>query len=110
MYIEKFTRGVLRSRVLDTYVAASFFGTVIFFIVNIHLYTPMEVLMWTFVVTIGAKGLANLMLSLMISLFDLSQVEEKNNFEQESERINQLLSELKLQEIEKSNDKMINKK
>jgi hypothetical protein len=108
MYVERFAGGVLKSRVLDTYVAASFFGTVIFFILNIHLYTPMEILIWTFIVAIGSKGLANLMLGLLISLYDLSQIEEKNNFDKESERIDQLIAQLKFQEIEKANDKMIN--
>ena len=110
MYVEKFASGVLKSGVLDTYVAASFFGTVIFFVLNIHLYTPMEILLWTFIVTIGAKGLANLMLGLIIALYDLKQIEEKNKFERDSEKIDQLIAQLKLQEIEKTNNKMINKK
>ena len=108
MYIEKFTSGVLKSGVLDTYVAVTFFGTIIFFVLNIHLYTPMEILMWTFIITIGAKGLANLMLGLVIALYDLKQIEERNNFDRESDRIDQLLAQLKFQEIEKTNDKMIN--
>jgi hypothetical protein len=107
MYVERFASGVLKSGVLDTYVAVSFFGTVIYFVLNIHLYTPMEILMWTFIVAIGAKGLANLMLGLVIALYDLGQIEEKNNFEKESERIDQLLAQLKFQEIEKTNEKMI---
>jgi hypothetical protein len=108
MYIERFASGVLKSGVLDTYVAVSFFGTIIYFVLNVHLYTPMEILLWTFIVAIGAKGLANLMFGLIIAMFDLGQIEEKNKFEQESERIDQLLAQLKFQEIEKTNDKMIN--
>ena len=110
MYVEKFASGVLKSGVLDTYVAITFFATVIFFIINIHLYTPMEILIWTFIITIGAKGIANLMLGLLIALYDLQQIKEKNNFEKESERIDQLLAQLKLQEIEKSNNKIVKNK
>ena len=105
MHVERFARGVINSGVLDFYIAMTFFATVIFFVLNVHLYTPMEILLWTFIVTVGAKGFANLMLGLLISLYDLSKVEEKNNFNQESEKINQMISELKLQEIEKSNNK-----
>jgi hypothetical protein len=37
----------------------------------------------------------------------LGQIEDKNNFEKESERIDQMLAQLKFQEIEKTNEKMI---
>ena len=74
--VEKFFYKILKTRLIDTYVATAFFATTIFFILNISLYTPTEILLWVIIVTLAFKGLAHLMVAVVILFFDLSKREE----------------------------------
>ena len=98
MKTEEFSKKILQSKIFDTYVAAVFFGTIIFFVLNADFYTPIEVIFWVMFVTILFKGLANIMLSLLIGLLNLSNEQDKLEFEQASNDLDSLIKDLAIQE------------
>jgi hypothetical protein len=106
MAVESFSRKVVSSGVLHTYIATGFFATLIFFVLNSHLFTPMEMMFGTIVVTIALKGVSNLMLSLIILLFDLTNAQEQHKFKLSEDRLNILLNEMSVAEASAQSSKM----
>lgn len=98
MLVESFSKKILESKIFDTYVAAVFFATLIFFVLNINNYTPFEMIFWIMIVTVGFKGIANIMFSLTIALVDIDNVEESVEFEHESNKLESLVNDLAIQE------------
>jgi hypothetical protein len=98
MIIENFSRGIISSRILDTYVAASFFATIIFFVLNSHIYSPLEMIFSVVIVTVAFKGIANLMLSMSIALVNLENEQDAVEFEESSNQLESLVSDLAIQE------------
>lgn len=98
MVIQAFSKKFLSSRLLDTYVAASFFGTIIFFVLNSDYYTPFEMIFWVVFVTVAFKGLANIMFSLLISLIQLDNEQDKLEFEKSSNKLDSLVNDLAIKE------------
>ena len=98
MIIEDFSRRLITSKMMNTYVATAFFSTVIFFVLNANSYTPLEMITGVILVTIAFKGVANMMLSLVILLFNLENKGQSLEFEQTSSKVNGLLNELSLQQ------------
>jgi hypothetical protein len=96
--IQAFSKKFLSSRLLDTYVAASFFGTIIFFVLNSEYYTPFEIIFWVVFVTVAFKGFANIMFSLLISLVELNNEEDRLEFEKSSNKLESLVSDLAIKE------------
>lgn len=80
------------------YIATGFFATVIFFVVNADLFTPMEMTLGIIGITIILKGLTNMMLSLIILLFSLDNKREELDFKYHSEKIDSLMNELSVQD------------
>jgi len=100
MKIENFSNYILRSNLINTYVATSFFATLIYFTINANLYTPLEMIGGVMLVTVAFKGIANLMFSLIIALFKFDEKDELEKFDKISTRVNGLLNELSLQEAQ----------
>ena len=98
MNIEKFSNVVIRSNIVNTYVATAFFATLIYFIINANLYTPLEMIIGVMLVTITFKGIANLMFSYVIALFKFDNDENAKAFDEVTLRVDGLLNELALQE------------
>lgn len=98
MRTEEFSKRLLQSKIFDTYVAAVFFGTVIFFVLNASFYTPLEMIFWVIFVTILFKGLANIMLSMLIGLFNLSNEQDRLEFEKASDELDSLVNDLAIKE------------
>lgn len=98
MIVEKFSQGVLNSGILRLYIATGFFGTLIFFVINSDLFTPIEMLFGIVAVTIVLKGISNLMLSLIIVLFSLDNKREELEFKHTSDKIDALLADLTIQD------------
>ncbi len=98
MVVESFSKKIIKSKILDTYVAAVFFATVIFFVLNSGFFSPFEMIVWVMVVTIAFKGIANLMLSLTISLVNLDNTQDRIEFEKSSSKLESLVSDLAIQE------------
>lgn len=98
MIIEKFTQNILNSGLFRLYIASGFFGTVVFFVLNSNLYSPLEMIIGVIVVTIALKGITNLMLSMIILFFNLENKKEEMNFKYNTRNIESLLNELSLKE------------
>ena len=98
MIVENFSKKIIASRLLNTYVAAAFFATLIFFVLNSNVYTPLEMIFWVVMVTIAFKGFANIMLSMTISLVNLESEENEIEFEQSANKLESLVSDLAIQE------------
>jgi len=97
MVIEKFSQKVVSSNLINTYVATAFFATVIFFIINANIYTPLEMISGVILVTVAFKGISNMMFSLVVLLVNLDSDEKSLEFEKTTSKINSLLNELQLQ-------------
>lgn len=95
------------SGIFRLYIATGFFATLIFFVLNAQLYTPYEIILSVVGVTIVLKGCANLILSLMISLFSLDSKKEELEFNYNEDKINAMLSELQVQDVVERNEKAL---
>lgn len=105
MVVEKFSQEVLNSGIFRLYIATGFFATLVFFVVNADLFTPFEMILGIIGVTIALKGVSNMMLSMIILLFDLNNKREELDFNYHSEKIDALLNELKINDTNASNEK-----
>jgi hypothetical protein len=95
---EEFSSKVLKSKMIDLYVATAFFSVVIFFTLNSDIYTPFEMLFGVIFTTIAFKGLSYMMSAIIISLYDFGHKKESIEFGEVSSRINGLLNDLSLQQ------------
>lgn len=98
MVVEKFSQGVLNSGILRLYIATGFFATLIFFVINSDLFTPIEMIFGVIAVTIVLKGISNIMLSLIIVLFSLDNKRQELEFKHTSDKIDALLADLTIQD------------
>ena len=110
MIIERFSQTVINSGVFRLYIATGFFATLIFFIINADLFTPMEMILGIILITIVLKGVSNMMLSLIISLFSLENKRNEFNFKYNEEKIQLMLNELTIKDVSDSNNKDQKKK
>ena len=99
MVIERFSQTVINSGVFRLYIAAGFFATLIFFTVNADFFTPMEMILGIILVTVTLKGVSNLMLSLIISLFSLENKRNEFDFKYKEEKIQVMLNELSVKDV-----------
>lgn len=100
MVVEKFSQNVINSGVFRLYIATGFFATLIFFVVNADLYTPLEMIFGIIGVTVILKGVSNMMLSLIILLFNLDNKRAELDFKYNEEKINAMMSELGVQDAQ----------
>ncbi len=98
MIVENFSKKIIASRLLNTYVAASFFATLIFFVLNSNVYSPFEMILGVMLVTVAFKGIANLMLSMSISLVSLNNEQDAIEFEESANKLEALVNDLAIQE------------
>lgn len=105
MIIERFSQNVINSGVFKFYIATGFFATLIFFTVNADLFTPMEMILGIILVTVILKGISNMMLSLIISLFSLDNKRSEFDFKYNEEKIQIMLNELTVKDVMDSNTK-----
>ena len=110
MVIERFSQTVINSGVFRFYIATGFFATLIFFIINADLFTPMEMILGIILITIVLKGVSNMMLSLIISLFSLENKTNEFNFKYNEEKIQLMLNELTVKDISDANNSKDQKK
>ncbi|QDF29846.1 hypothetical protein [Halarcobacter anaerophilus] len=105
MVVEKFSQNVINSGIFRLYIATGFFATLIFFVLNADLYTPLEMMFGIIGVTIVLKGVSNMMLSLIILLFDLDSKRKELDFKYNEEKINEMMAELGVQEAQNVGNK-----
>jgi hypothetical protein len=106
MVVERFSQNVINSGIFRLFIASGFFATVIFFVVNADFYTPIEMIFGIIGVTVILKGISNIMLSMIISFFSLENKKDELNFKYNEEKIESMLSELNVQEVLTSNNKL----
>ncbi|MDZ7819083.1 MAG: hypothetical protein U5K55_10905 [Aliarcobacter sp.] len=99
MIIERFSQTVINSGLFKLYIATGFFATLIFFTVNADLFTPIEMILGIILVTIVLKGVSNIMLSLIISLFSLDNKRNEFDFKYNEEKIQVMLNELSVKDV-----------
>lgn len=104
MVIERFSQNIINSGIFKLYEATGFFAILIFFVLNAEIYTPTEIVMGVVGVTIVLKGLTNMMLSLVILLFNLDNKQKELDFQYQTENIEALLSELSIKEADLKNE------
>ncbi|MCT7604205.1 hypothetical protein N5U17_08160 [Aliarcobacter butzleri] len=105
MVIERFSQNLINSGIFKIYIATGFFATLIFFVVNSELFSPIEMILGSILITIILKGLSNLMLSFMVSSFSLENKKAEFDFKYNEEKINILLNQL----VAKETDEKLNK-
>ena len=105
MVVERFSQGVINSGVFKIYIATGFFATLIFFVINADLFTPVEMIVGIIGVTVALKGITNMMLSLIILLFNFDNKQAQLDFEYNSEKIDSLLSDLAIKDATANNTK-----
>ena len=98
MVVEDFSKKLLSSKIFDTYVSTVFFAVLIFFVLNANYYTPFEMIFWIVLVTIGFKGVANIMFSLTVSLMKLDNTQDAIAFEKSANKLESLVNDLAIQE------------
>lgn len=103
MVVENFSQNVINSGIFRIYIATGFFAILIFFVINAHLYTPLEMTFGIIGVTIILKGISNMMLSLIILLFNLDNKRAELDFKYNEEKIESMLSELSIQDAKNIN-------
>ena len=106
MVVERFSQSVINSGIFRLFVASGFFATVIFFVINADIFTPLEMIFGIVSITIMLKGIANIMLSLIISFFSLENKENELDFKYNEDKIDSMLNELNVQEVLSSNKKI----
>jgi hypothetical protein len=103
MVIERFSQTVINSGIFRLYIATGFFATLIFFVLNAELFTPIEMILGIILITIVLKGISNIMLSLIISLFNLDNKRSEFDFKYNEEKIQVMLNELSVKDVMDSN-------
>lgn len=98
MVIEKFSQNIINSGILRLYIATGFFGSLIFFVINADLFTPIEMIFGIVAVTVVLKGIANIMLALLVGLFSLDNKRDELEFKHNTDKIDSLLADLTIQE------------
>ena len=106
MIVEKFSKNLVASGIFDTYVAAVFFGSTIFFVLNASLFTPLEMMFGVVIATIAFKGFANIMLSMTISLVPLDNVQDKLEFKNASDKLDTLVNDMAIKEAAVQSNKV----
>lgn len=104
MVVEKFSQSVINSGIFRLYIATGFFATLIFFVINADLYTPIEMIFGIIGVTVVLKGVSNMMLSLIILLFSLDNKKKELDFKYNEDKIDAMLAELGVQEAQNVNN------
>lgn len=105
MVVERFSQNVLNSGIFRLYIGTGFFAILIYFVLNADMYTPIEMLFGVIIVTVGLKGISNMMFSLIILLFSLENKEAELGFKYNAEKIDAMISELAVQEARLNNEK-----
>ncbi len=105
MVVERFSQNILNSGIFRFYIATGFFATLIFFTINADLFTPFEMLLGIILITVVLKGISNMMLSLIISLFNLDNKRSEFDFKYNEEKIQIMLNELAVKDIIDANVK-----
>ncbi|MBL3519865.1 hypothetical protein ACNSOP_01920 [Aliarcobacter lanthieri] len=104
MVVERFSQNLINTGIFKVYIAIGFFATLIFFIFNTELFTPLQMLFGAVLVTVALKGLSNFMLSFIVNNFSLDQKKQDFDFRYNEEKIDLLLNQLVTKDVNDMNE------
>lgn len=90
---------MVRSKIFDTYVATVFFAMLVFFVLNMNSFTPLEIIFSVMIATIAFKGIANIMFALTISFVTFDKLDDAMEFEKAAGRVETLANELSIKQV-----------
>ena len=110
MVVERFSQNLINTGIFKIYIAIGFFATIIFFTFNSELFSPLQMLFGSILVTVTLKGFSNLMLSFIVNNFSLDQKRMEFDNRYNEDKINLLLNQLVVKDIkeDKENDEQSN--
>ena len=101
---------MVQSRIFDTYVATVFFAMLVFFVLNMNSFTPLEIIIGVMVATVAFKGIANIMFAMTISFVTFDKLDDAIEFEKAAGQVETLANELSMKQValKEANQKNIN--
>jgi len=99
MLIHSFSKKMVKSGIFDTYVATVFFAMLVFFVLNMNSFTPIEILIGVMIATITFKGIANIMFAMTISFVTFDKLDDAMEFEKAAEHVEALANELSIKQV-----------
>lgn len=106
MVVERFSQNLINTGIFKVYIAIGFFATLIFFIFNAELFTPIQMLFGAVLVTVALIGFSNFMLSFIVSNFSLDKKRADFEIKYNEEKISLMLNQLVAKDIQESNEKL----
>lgn len=108
MVVEKFSQDFINTGIFKLYTAVGFFATVIFFVLNTELFSPLQMLFGAVLTTVFLKACSNLVLSFVVRNFSLDKRRLEFDDKYNEEKISLMLNQLSTEEINKQNEIKIN--
>jgi len=97
--VERFSHNLINTGIFKVYIAIGFFATLIFFIFNTELFSPLQMLFGAILVTVFLKGCSNLMLSFIVEHFSLENRKEEFDVKYNEEKLTLLLNQYSIDEL-----------
>gem|GEM_PF-1244042 len=104
MVVERFSHNLINTGIFKVYIAIGFFATLIFFIFNTELFSPLQMLFGAILVTVFLKGCSNLMLSFIVEHFSLENRKQEFDVKYNEEKLTLLLNQYSIDELNENED------
>ncbi|OCL88742.1 hypothetical protein AAX26_00428 [Aliarcobacter thereius] len=95
MIVEKFSQNLINSGIFKLYVAIGFCATLIFFVLNSDIFSPLEMVFGAVFVTMILKGTSNVVFSFIMKHFSLDKRVDEFNHKYNEEKVSFLLNQFK---------------
>jgi len=102
--VERFSHNLINTGIFKVYIAIGFFATLIFFIFNTELFSPLQMLFGAVLVTVFLKGCSNLMLSFIVEHFSLENRKQEFDVKYNEEKLTFLLNQYSIDELNENED------
>jgi len=97
--VERFSHNLINTGIFKVYIAIGFFATLIFFIFNTELFSPLQMLFGAILVTVLLKGCSNLMLSFIVEHFSLESKKQEFDTKYNEEKLALILNQYSIDEL-----------
>ncbi|OCL82944.1 hypothetical protein [Arcobacter porcinus] len=95
MIVEKFSQNLINSGIFKLYVAIGFCATLIFFVLNSDIFSPLEMVFGAVFVTMILKGASNVVFSFIMKHFTLDRRVDDFNQKYNEEKVSFLLNQFR---------------
>jgi len=103
--VERFSHNLINTGIFKVYTAIGFFATLIFFIFNTELFSPLQMLFGAILVTVFLKGCSHLMLSFIVEHFSLENRKQEFDVRYNEEKLALLLNQYSIDELNENEEK-----